>query len=349
MLRRMLRAAQDASGKGGFPASAMAKKQAGFGKACDRAAGGLGQEGESYERILQVDGGRSHVLRERLAADDLRWDREQRRGHRALRVRHLHGGDHRAVADSGARHWRGRPGVAQEARMMRERRGSAEDRWRRPCARTAVRGGIAAAGGLALAAVLEAATYPRWRAWCLSWGATNGEAARALPGDELLAHPDIVSTRAVHVDAPPSAIWPWLVQMGPGRGGAYTYDWIERRLGIDIRNSDRIIPELQHLKVGDEIPMPGYSMRVERLDTEQAMVIRSSNHAWVWSFELRPATGHTRLISRNRFDTSAMPVKDLLALPVIELGSWLMERKMLLTVKQRAERLAQALNTLPRL
>ena len=79
---------------------------------------------------------------------------------------------------------------------------------------------------------------------------------------------DIVATRVVEIGAPPSAIWPWLVQMGPGRGGAYTYDWIERRLGIDIRNADRVIPELQHLKVGDEIPMPGYTMRVEQLIAE---------------------------------------------------------------------------------
>ena len=151
---------------------------------------------------------------------------------------------------------------------------------------------------------------------------------------------DIVATRVVEIDAPPSAIWPWLVQMGPGRGGACTYDWIERRLGIDIR-TNRVIPELQHLKVGDEIPMPGYAMRVERLDPGQAMVVRSSNHAWVWSFELRPANGHTRLISRNRFDTAVLPVKDKLAYPVIEPGSWVMERKMLLTIKQRAERLAR--------
>ncbi len=83
------------------------------------------------------------------------------------------------------------------------------------------------------------------------------------------------------------------------RGGAYTYDWIERRLGIDIRNVDRIIPELQDLKVGDEIEMPGYKMRVELLDKDRAMVVRSSNHAWLWAFELRPTNGHTRLISRT--------------------------------------------------
>jgi hypothetical protein len=109
--------------------------------------------------------------------------------------------------------------------------------------------------------------------------------------------------------------------LGPGRGGAYTYDWIERRLGIDIRSTGRVIPELQHLQVGDEIPMPGYTMRVEQLDPGRAMVVRSRYHAWVWSFELRPAGKHTRLISRNRFDAAALPVKDKLAYPVVEPGS----------------------------
>ena len=195
--------------------------------------------------------------------------------------------------------------------------------------------------GLVLAGAVTAVYVCFARRWHLRWGATEEEALGAAVGDELMPEPDLVATRAVEIDAPPSAIWPWLVQMGPGRGGAYTYDWIERRLGIDIRNTDRIIPELQDLKVGDEIPMPGYAMRVERLDPERAMVVRSSNHAWVWSFELRRANGHTRLISRNRFDIAALPLRDKLAYPVIEPGSWVMERKMLLTIKQRAERLAQ--------
>ena len=198
----------------------------------------------------------------------------------------------------------------------------------------------ATAAGLALATGLW--VYPLFfRRWCLTWGARPDEVSGKLPGDELLSRAGIVATRAITIDAPPAAIWPWLVQMGSGRGGAYTYDWIERRLGIDIRNTDRIIPELQDLKVGDEIPMPGYTMRVERLDPERGMVIRSSNKAWVWSFELRPANGHPRLISRNRFDMSALPLRDKLAYPVIEPGSWVMERKMLLTIKQRAEHLAR--------
>jgi hypothetical protein len=76
--------------------------------------------------------------------------------------------------------------------------------------------------------------------------------------------------------------------------------------------------------VGDEIAKPGYTMRVERLDPGRAMVVRSSHHAWVWSFELRPAGERTRLISRDRFDISAVPATDKLAYPVIEPGSRVM-------------------------
>ena len=83
-------------------------------------------------------------------------------------------------------------------------------------------------------------------------------------------------------------------------------------------------------------------MRVERLDPEQVLVFRSSNKAWMWAFELRRTDGRTRLISRNSFDTSKLRLQDWIAYPIIEPGSWVMERKMLLTIKQRAETLAQA-------
>jgi hypothetical protein len=187
-----------------------------------------------------------------------------------------------------------------------------------------------------------AVVYGRWlRPWHMHWGATEDEAHGIVAGDELMPRARTVSTRVVEIAALPSAVWPWLVQMGPGRGGAYTYDWIERRLGVDIRNVDRVVPELQDLKVDDEIAMPGYTMRVERLDREQAMVVRSSDQAWLWAFELRPTNGHTRLISRNSFDTSKLRRQDWLAYPIIEPGSWVMERKMLLTIKQHAEELAR--------
>ena len=81
----------------------------------------------------------------------------------------------------------------------------------------------------------------------LTWGADSFEADARLPGDELLDEADGVSTRAIWIDAPPSAVWPWLAQMGPSpRGGAYTYDWIENLLGLDMHSADRVLPEYQH-------------------------------------------------------------------------------------------------------
>jgi hypothetical protein len=123
---------------------------------------------------------------------------------------------------------------------------------------------------------VSAGSFRVVRPWHMNWGASDDEAHGALAGDELMPGAGIVSTRVVEIQAPPSAVWPWLVQMGQGRGGAYTYDWIERRVGIDIHNVDRIIAELQNLAVGDEIEMPGYKMRVERLDRQRAMVLRSA-------------------------------------------------------------------------
>jgi hypothetical protein len=74
----------------------------------------------------------------------------------------------------------------------------------------------------------------------LTWGATAEEAAARLPGDELLEDAHGVATRAITIDAPRSAVWPWIAQMGPSpRGGAYTYDWIENLLGLDMHSANR--------------------------------------------------------------------------------------------------------------
>jgi hypothetical protein len=161
---------------------------------------------------------------------------------------------------------------------------------------------------IALTALIATGTaierlYPRFvRDRVLTWGATAGEVARRLPGDELLEEADIVATRAIGIDAPPSAIWPWLVQMGPGRAGAYTYDWIENLLGLNMHNADRIVPEWQKLEVGEVLRSregrPG--MRVEILEPERVLSSRSEAGDWVWTFALAPQDGSTRLISRNR-------------------------------------------------
>ena len=202
-----------------------------------------------------------------------------------------------------------------------------------------------AAGGLALAASAEIASYQLWRSWCLTWGARPDEVSRKLPGDELLTKPGIVSTRAVWVDAPASSIWPWLVQMGPGRGGAYTYDWIENLFGLGMHSTDRILPQFQDLKVGDaqRLGKRGPVLRVSVLEPERALVMRSDDGNWIWGFILvREGTG-TRLISRNRIAVpGAPPAVRALNTYLMEPGSLIMERRMLLGIQQRAERLVRS-------
>jgi hypothetical protein len=200
-------------------------------------------------------------------------------------------------------------------------------------------------GGVALAIGLAAASYPLlFRRRCLTWGATPDEVTRGLPGDEMLDPPDIVSTRAVTVDAPPSAIWPWLVQMGSGRGGAYTYDWIENLFGLGMHSSNEVLPEFQDVKEGDEFRL-GPSrpmMRVAVLDPERVLAFRFEDGTWVWIFGLFPVDGMTRMVSRNRIATpNASPIMRLFNLLFMEPGSLIMERKMLIGIKQRAERLAR--------
>ena len=199
---------------------------------------------------------------------------------------------------------------------------------------------IAVAGAAASAAAIDRLYRKHVRDWVLTWGATAEEAARPLPGDDLLDPADLVATRAIQIDASPSAIWPWLVQMGPGRAGAYTYDWIENLFGLNMHSADRIHPEWQDLNVGDIVrshhDRPG--MRVEILEPERVLSNRSEAGDWVWTFVLVPENGSTRLISRNRIAMKGAAVGQHLGMLVMEPGSLVMERKMLLGIKQRAER-----------
>jgi hypothetical protein len=173
-------------------------------------------------------------------------------------------------------------------------------------------------------------------------GASADEAAGRLPGDALLEGPDIVATRAISIDAPPSVVWPWLVQMGPGRAGAYTYDWIENLFGLNMHSADRIVAEWQRLEVGDVLRSregrPG--MRVEILEPERILSNRSEAGDWVWTFMLVPENGSTRLISRNRIAMKGSSAGQRLGMLIMEPGSLVMERKMLRGIKTRAEQLA---------
>ena len=196
--------------------------------------------------------------------------------------------------------------------------------------------------GRATAAFLAALAflYPLMRRPILTWGATADEAGLRLPGDELLERADGVSTRAITIDAPASAVWPWLAQMGPSpRGGAYTYDWIENLLGLDMHSADSVLPEFQKPEIGDTIALGSNRMRIDRVEPERVLAWRSEDGNWVWTFVLEESDGATRLISRNRFRLPKL--KDKIGMIPMEAGSLLMERAMLRGIKERAERLSR--------
>jgi hypothetical protein len=170
----------------------------------------------------------------------------------------------------------------------------------------------------------------------MTWGATPEEASSRLPGDELLEHADGVSTRAIDIEAPASAVWPWLAQMGPSpRGGAYTYDWIENLLRLNMHSVDRVLPGFQNPAPGDTIELGANRMRLERVEPQRVLAWRSEDGNWVWAFVLRQRNGTTRLISRNRFRLPTLAAR--IGMLPMEPGSLVMERKMLLGIKERAE------------
>ena len=192
--------------------------------------------------------------------------------------------------------------------------------------------------GAGLAAGLLAASYPIWRDWCINWGATPDEVASPLRGDELLPDADLVTTRAIAIKAAPHRVWPWLVQMGSGRAGTYTYDWLENLFGLDMHSAEVILPQFQHVKEGDEFPIGPAMLRVEALEQDNLLVTRVPAWHWVRIFRLIPDRGMTRLVLRNRIAYPGMSRAVQLRHRVLsEPGGLVMESKMLRGIKARAE------------
>lgn len=203
--------------------------------------------------------------------------------------------------------------------------------------------GLGAAGAAAVAAY-EIVIRP----WHLCWGATAQESRRALPGDELVPHPRQSSTRAITIYAPAADIWPWLVQLGQGRGGFYSHDWLENLAGCDIHSVNRVFPEYQRLAVGDRVRLgpEGYPFyTVAAIEPEQALVLRAGDLKETspqvhdsWVFYLNEITpGLTRLIVRNRRDYTSTAANFIIWRVVTEPAQFIMESKMLKGIKQRAE------------
>ena len=160
-----------------------------------------------------------------------------------------------------------------------------------------------------------------------------------MPGDDQVVDPVLASTRGVTIEARPDEIWPWLVQIGHQRGGLYSYDRLDQLFGIlDGPSADRILPQFQHLEVGDVIPMGrGPSWPVSIVEPGHALVIAPVEDQVSWAFVLYPAEGaSTRLVSRVRVRMGWPPAMKYLSVAV-DIPWFLMERRMLLGIKDRAE------------
>jgi hypothetical protein len=205
------------------------------------------------------------------------------------------------------------------------------------------------------------------RPWHVRRGATDVEARRSLPGDDLVPDPKCGYTQAITIQAPVSEVWQWLVQIGYKRAGWYSHDWLHRLMGIagsvdsERGSAKRIIPELQDLKVGDVVEIaPGMGYAVADIDPERALILHSrvdtgtweslsgsdplpAKHlcsSWVWCLEeINEKT--TRLIVRVRSDNNPGLLSNLSARIPNELGSLVMQPKTLRVLKQRAEVSAQ--------
>lgn len=182
---------------------------------------------------------------------------------------------------------------------------------------------------------------PVCRRWHLRWGATDAEVAAPMPGDEMVLDTSFNATRAITIHAPPEAVWPWLVQIGHGRAGWYSYDLFDNGARP---SADRILPEYQQLKVGDCVPMSGTvnettAFRIKAFEDNRWILWEKPHSTWAWT--LAPLYGgRTRLITRvkDRFAWRASPGNALLSMILMEFGDFAMMRKLLLNLKRRAER-----------
>jgi hypothetical protein len=182
----------------------------------------------------------------------------------------------------------------------------------------------------------------------LRWGASARECGATLPGDDLIVSADLVATRAITVRTSAGRVWPWIAQLGQGRGGFYSYDFLENLAGCDIHSADRIVPEWQDIKIGDQIKLaPALGLEVIALEPGRSLVLRGAvpmgtapppyDFTWAWVLRDEP-DGTARLLVRERY-AYTRPWARFLVEPV-EAVSFVMSQKMLRGIRDRAEQVA---------
>ncbi|HEV8682296.1 MAG TPA: SRPBCC family protein [Actinomycetota bacterium] len=199
--------------------------------------------------------------------------------------------------------------------------------------------GIAAIGGAAAYVLL---VKPRH----LRWGATEAEFRGSLPGDDLIPNPDLTATRAITIRASADQVWPWIAQLGQGRGGFYSYDFLENLVGCDIHSANRIVSDWQDIGVGDQVKLhPEVSLTVAVVERGRSVVLRGGvpmgktpppyDTTWAFVLQERP-DGTTRLLVRERYVYTQRWA--LLLVEPVEAVSFVMSQKMLRGIRDRAER-----------
>lgn len=205
--------------------------------------------------------------------------------------------------------------------------------------------GYAALTAAAAAGAAAAYVYAV-RPWHLRWGAAPEETTERLPGDELVTDPKSGATHAVTIEAPVREVWPWLVQIGQDKGGFYSYAWLENMVGCHLRNADRIMPEFQELKIGDTVRLHPKAPPLPVLICvpPRTLVLGSNTDTpGTWGFYLKELDGdRTRLVVRARGDWKPGLAGWLVNHVVFEPAHFIMERKMMLGIKGRAESLRRS-------
>lgn len=183
------------------------------------------------------------------------------------------------------------------------------------------------------------ATAPLYRRWHQRWGATDQEIAAPMPGDDLIDNVAFLATRAITIDAPPDAVWPWLVQVGCLRAGFYADDLLDN---LGHPSARTILPEYQQLELGQWVPMSPTptdmtAFKVAGFEANQWLLWHQPLSTWSWTLtELRGR--RTRLITRIRAHRDwRHPADSMLSVVLMEFGDFPMMRRMLLGIRDRAE------------
>jgi hypothetical protein len=204
---------------------------------------------------------------------------------------------------------------------------------------------------LLLSVIMVSANLLLFWPWMRTWGATGAEIKASLPGDDIVSNANIRTTKAITIQATPEEIYPWLMQIGVDRGGMYSYDWLENLFGLKVQTAERIVPEFQEARIGDfwrftpkdYVFNPGPGLYVRQLIENEAVLLcfgieNKPEESCIdsWQFVLVPQeNGSTRLVLRSN-----MAMRPELPIKLTYYIQFIMERKMLLTLRDRAEQAA---------